>query len=367
VVTRGDSKTRRIYEMLRDQILSRELPAGTKLPSHLDLANQFGVAPMTVRTVLGQLESEGLVSREQGRGTFVRPVGVSSVLLVDEDAVTRVLLRAQIQKAGYRAIEAADPEEAMACLEKDRSISLVISDVHMPSKDDGIAFIQAVRRRWPDLPLAAITGFPDDLAGIFGTTEFPMLILSKPISPYQVDGLLRIVLNRRQAQSVQRDTLTGLPTRDLFQDRLRHTLAYARRHDQHVALILLDFDGFGAINETLGHDVGDLLLREMADRLSKHTRDSDTVAHLGGDHFAVILPSIESRDNAMTVANKIIEDFGEGFAAGGTQVDISASLGISLYPFDGADPLTLHKSAERALERAKRRRGPIAASADALH
>jgi diguanylate cyclase (GGDEF)-like protein len=355
VVSRGDSKTRRIYETLRDRILSRELPAGTKLPSHLDLAAEFGVAPMTLRTVLAQLENEGLVSREQGRGTFVRPPGLPAVLVVDDDAMTRVLMRAQVTKSGYRSVEAGSPKEALDVLERDRSIDLVLSDVHMPDRSDGVAFIQTVRRRWPDLPVAAVTAYPDDLTDLFGSPECPMLILSKPVGAYQLDGLLRLVLERPTAQS-RRDSLTGLPSREVFDDRLRNTLAYANRHDQHVGLLLIDLDDFAEINEQFGHDMGDLLLREVGTRLTAHTRSSDTVAHLNGDEFAIILPSIDSRENASVVARKIVEDLDQGVEIDGRRLDVSVSVGISLYPFDGADAHALIRAGERSIERAKRRR-----------
>jgi diguanylate cyclase (GGDEF)-like protein len=355
VVTRGDSKTRRIYETLRARIINRELPSGAKLPSHLDLATEFAVAPMTVRTVLGQLEAEGLISREQGRGTFVRPVGTPSVLIVDPDGMTRVLLRAHISKVGYRVQEAEDAGAAYDLLERDRSIGLVLADLQAAGRTTMVDFVQTVNRRWPNLPIAAVTSDADAL-GELVNKDHPLLVLAKPISTYQVDALLRLVLERGAIQQDQRDTLTGLPSRALFQDRLKQTLAYAHRHDQHVAIILLDLDGFAEINESFGHDVGDLLLREVANQLSEHTRDSDTVAHLGGDEFALILPSIHSRENASIVARKIVEKFDSGFAVADRPVRVSTSMGISLYPFDGSDAGALFKAAERALERAKRRR-----------
>jgi diguanylate cyclase (GGDEF)-like protein len=355
VVSRGDSKTRRIYETLRDRILSRELPAGSKLPSHLDLAAEFGVAPMTVRTVLGQLEGEGLVSREQGRGTFVRPPGVPTVLVVDDDLEARALLRTHVTKAGYRCLEVGTSEAAMEILEQERSVELVLSEVQLPDKSGGIAFIQAVRRRWRDLPLAVITAHPNDLSELYGTSECPILVLAKPLGTHQLDGLLRLVLERRISQN-RRDSLTGLPSREVFDDRLKHSLSYANRHDQHVALLLLNLDDFTRVNERFGHETGDILLREVGRRLVSYLRDSDTVAHIGSDEFAVILPNIESRENASIVARKIAGDFNQGFSVDDRAIHITASAGISLYPFDGTDAGSLVRAAERSVERAKRRK-----------
>lgn len=355
MVSRGDSKTRRIYETLRDRILSRELPAGTRLPSHLDLATEFGVAPMTVRTVLGQLEGDGLVSREQGRGTFVRPPGVPTVLVVDGDVTSRVLLRQHVSKAGYRPLEVETGEAALDILDRDRSVELVLSDLHLPRKSDGVSFVQAVRRRWPDLPLAVVTAHPDDLADVIGTSESPMLVVAKPLGLHQIDSLLRLVLERRSSQQ-RRDSLTGLPTREVFDDRLKHSLAYANRHDQHVALLLLNLDDFSIVNERFGHDTGDALLREVGMRLKSFLRDSDTIAHIGGDEFAIILPNIESRENANIVMRKIDDDFSRGFALRDRTIQVTVSTGISLYPFDGTDPAALFHAAQRSVERSKRRK-----------
>src|SRR5207245_1247030 len=106
----------------------------------------------------------------------------------------RALLHAQIAEAGYRSRGAASADEALAMLEQDRSIGLVLSDVRMPGPADGIGLIRAIRRRWPELPLAAITGYPDDLAELFGTPECPVMILAKPFQSRQLDEALRLAL-----------------------------------------------------------------------------------------------------------------------------------------------------------------------------
>lgn len=355
MVSRGDSKTRRIYETLRDRILAREWPAGFKLPSHLDLAAEFGVAPMTVRTVLGQLESDGFVSREQGRGTFVRPLGVPAVLVVDGDSIARAQVCADVARAGYRPLPAGHPGAALQLLERERSIELVLVVLQLPEVRDGTAFLQAVRQRQPDLPVAIITDQPAELSGLFGTVDYPLLVLARPVDYHQLESLLKLVLERPAAH-LRRASLTGLPGREIFEDRLKHGLAYANRHDQHVALLVLNLDDFARVNERFGHETGDLLLQEVGKHLTSYTRDSDTVAHVGSDEFAIILPHIESRSNAEIVAGKIRDDFARGFLVEGRTIRITVSIGISLYPFDGTDPTSLVHSAERSIERAKRRK-----------
>ncbi len=189
-------KATRVYGSLRDRIVSGEFTIGTKLPPHTELATQFGVAPLTVRQVLARLEDEGLVSREQGRGTFVREHTTAAVLIVEDNAEMRALLRIHVERAGRRPLTASGPVEALRILESDSSITLIFSDVRMPEKKDGIEFIRSVRRRWPDLPMAVLTGFAEDLTELHGTPEWPVLVLSKPVWAHQIQEAMRMALGR---------------------------------------------------------------------------------------------------------------------------------------------------------------------------
>src|SRR6059058_3341099 len=192
-------RARRVYTILRDGLLSGEFAPGAKLPSHTQLAAQFGVATLTVRHVLAHLEEEGLVSREHGRGTFARARTTPAVLIVEDDPLARTLLRTYVTKAGCRPIEASCPTEGLAALQQDRAIALVLSDIHMPGKQEGIGFIRAVARRWPEIPLAAVTGYPDDLAELHGRPECPYLVLAKPVWAHQIENVLRLVLQPQAA------------------------------------------------------------------------------------------------------------------------------------------------------------------------
>jgi CheY-like chemotaxis protein len=198
-VERARSRGAEVYEALRARIVGGQLAAGTQLPPHLRLAAEFGVAPMTVREALRRLEDEGLVSRQHGRGTFVRDSRPPAVLVVDDEEGMRALLSDQVEMAGYRAVSAAGPAEAIVCLEDDPSIALVLADVRMPTATAGIELIRVVRRRWPRLPLAAVTAYPEDLVELYGTPECPVLILAKPFRPGQIDEALELALGRRRA------------------------------------------------------------------------------------------------------------------------------------------------------------------------
>ncbi|MGA7733237.1 MAG: GntR family transcriptional regulator [Chloroflexia bacterium] len=183
-----------VYTVLRERITGGEFTAGMRLPSHTELATEFGVAPLTVRQVLSRLEEEGIVSRQQGRGTFVREMTIPAVLIAEDDPEMSALLSAHVQRAGYRPLLASNPIDALELLQNDQNISLVFSDVRMPDRDKGVEFIRTVRRRWPQLPLAAVTGFPQDLSELHGTPESPVLILPKPVWAHQIQEALRLAL-----------------------------------------------------------------------------------------------------------------------------------------------------------------------------
>ena len=164
---------------------------------------------------------------------------------------------------------------------------------------------------------------------------------------------------RREAIITHRahhDSLTGLPNRALFTDRLEQALAAAHRHESSaIAVMFLDLDRFKLINDTLGHDAGDDLLQEVARRLCETVREMDTVARLGGDEFVIMLPEIRNAKNAEAVAQKALDAVGQPYRLRGTDVLVTPSIGISLYPGDGRDAATLVKSADVAMYQVKSR------------
>lgn len=150
------------------------------------------------------------------------------------------------------------------------------------------------------------------------------------------------------------DTLTGLPNRNMFHDRLAQDMLKADRSRHPLALLLVDLDQFKEVNDTLGHDTGDLLLQEAAHRISACIRQSDSVARLGGDEFAIILHELKDNSHIEEVAQKIIGKLEEVFQLGNETVHISGSAGITLYPNDARDIDTLLKNADQAMYAAKK-------------
>jgi diguanylate cyclase (GGDEF)-like protein len=149
------------------------------------------------------------------------------------------------------------------------------------------------------------------------------------------------------------DGLTDLPNRALFDDRLISALAVARRHRRNFALLYIDIDWFKSVNDTFGHAAGDKLLAEAAKRMEKCVRDADTMARLGGDEFALILSDLNESGETEEVARRINDVLAEPFELPEGRAHVSGSVGIAIFPGDGADELLLKKAADQALYAAK--------------
>ena len=176
-----------------------------------------------------------------------------------------------------------------------------------------------------------------------------------------VADTLAVVIERKLAeekleQLAHNDTLTGLPNRSMFADRLNQTLALAERNKKSFSVFFLDLDHFKEVNDTLGHDMGDLLLRQTANRLLACVRKSDTIARMGGDEFTVILNETKEQGSVELVAKNILKALLDPFELNGTSCNVGCSIGIARYPDDGLDSETLLKHADSAMYHAKRER-----------
>jgi diguanylate cyclase (GGDEF)-like protein/PAS domain S-box-containing protein len=164
------------------------------------------------------------------------------------------------------------------------------------------------------------------------------------------------------------DTLTNVPNRHLLEKRLESIIRMSKKHNQSFALLFLDLDRFKNINDTLGHHVGDMLLKETAQRLKGLLRKQDTIARFGGDEFVIILPNLKHVREAVYMAEKIVESLKRPFCFNHQEMYISTSIGISVYPFDGTDKETLIRMADRAMYQAKKNgRNQYALYHDGMH
>ena len=157
------------------------------------------------------------------------------------------------------------------------------------------------------------------------------------------------------AHHAQHDFLTGLPNRLLFRDRFNQQLAVAKRYSRKFAVMYIDLDRFKPVNDTLGHQVGDLLLMAVADRLRSLVREIDTVSRFGGDEFAILVSEVMTRKDVNSLAEKILAALNKPFELEGHKIRISGSLGIAIYPDDGTDMETILSNADAAMYKAKRK------------
>lgn len=174
-----------------------------------------------------------------------------------------------------------------------------------------------------------------------------------------VIGLIRDITERKTAEQqieyqAYHDALTGLANRRLFQEHLTLALALAQRRQRLVAVLFLDLDHFKIVNDSLGHSIGDALLKVVAARLKSAVREGDTVARVGGDEFTIVLQELASRSDAAVVAQKVLHTIAEPVEVGGQRLYITTSIGITLFPDDGGDAETLLKNADNAMYRAKK-------------
>ena len=184
-------------------------------------------------------------------------------------------------------------------------------------------------------------------------------VVARTSELHSANGLLQNEINERKAAAERiqylayYDSLTGLPNRRMFSELLTRSISHARRHENCLAVLFIDLDRFKTINDTLGHEAGDSLLNEVAKRLKSSLREHDIVARLGGDEFVVLLPDVTEETHASAVAQKILTAIGRPLVLLRQEFRITASVGITTYPKDGADEPTLMKNADVAMYQAK--------------
>ncbi len=162
-------------------------------------------------------------------------------------------------------------------------------------------------------------------------------------------------VDRRIQTLANYDSVTGLPNRNLLHDRVSQAIHFARRYDRTVALLFIDLDDFKVVNDSLGHNVGDQLLRDLGVRFLGCVREVDSVARIGGDEFVIVLTNVTRRSDVSTIAEKVLDALSRPFILEGREVFISASIGIASFPKDGQDETTLLKNADSAMYHAKER------------
>ncbi|HUW28445.1 MAG TPA: diguanylate cyclase [Sulfuriferula sp.] len=288
----------------------------------------------------------------------------ASILIVDDQKANVQLLEQMLREAGYRCVTSTMDPHAVCELHRDNRYDLILLDLQMPGMD-GFQVMEGLKAIETDgyVPILVLTAQPGHKlrALASGAKDF----VSKPFDLTEVKtrihNMLEVRLLYRQLENYSRaleslalhDALTGLPNRRLLMDRLSLAIAHAHRNNRIMAVMYLDLDGFKQINDTLGHDVGDTLLQMVADRLVAAVRHEDTVSRLGGDEFVIGLWELNHADGVTRLVSKVIQAVAQPYSIQGRSVNITASVGVGIYPAHGEEAATLMKSADLALYEAK--------------
>ena len=279
------------------------------------------------------------------------------VVLADDDPSIRLMVRHVLESEDFDIVEASDGLEAIKAVEKHHP-ALILLDAVMPGID-GFTTCQTIKEKGhTDIPVMMITGLDDDAsverAYEVGAIDFITKPIKWAVLKHRVKSVVAKVIAERKVQLLAyRDTLTDLPNRLLFADRLEQAVIRSERSRTSMALMLVDIDDFKLVNDSFGHDAGDKLIKAVADLISKSLRRADTIARLGGDEFAVIVEGIDSPDDAISIADNLTTILEHNVRLDDQETYTSASIGISVYPDDGKDARTLLKNADTAMFRAK--------------
>ena len=289
----------------------------------------------------------------------------ASILIVDDQALNVRLLEEILRQTGYRRLTSTMDPRTVCELHRAHNYDLILLDLQMPAMNgfqvmdglkeietNGYAPILVITAQPGQKQRALASGAKDFVAKPFDLTELRTRIYNM----LEVRLLYKRLADQNAVLEslALHDMLTGLPNRRLLMDRLSLSMAHARRNHCTMAVMFLDLDGFKQINDTLGHDGGDTLLRLVAERLVATVRQEDTVARLGGDEFVIALHEAIDGDQVAKLVSKVIAAVSQPYRIQATDVQMTVSIGVSVYPMHGQDVQTLMKSADLALYQAKK-------------
>jgi len=289
----------------------------------------------------------------------------AKILIVDDCADNIDLMEEILRDEGYDCVSSTMLPEQVCPLHRQHCYDLILLDLQMPGLN-GFQVMKGLKEieQGGYLPVLALTAQPSfKIAALeAGARDF----ISKPFDLLEVHKRIHNMLEVRllykelarysqaQQELALHDALTGLPNRRLLEDRIATTLQHASRNHHKAAVMYLDLDGFKAINDTYGHAYGDEVLKIVAQRLVACSRKEDTVARLGGDEFMVVLGEVSGLGDAQGPAAKLVDAVSEPFFINDLSLQLSTSIGISIYPDDAETVEALISIADYALYEAKR-------------
>ncbi len=286
------------------------------------------------------------------------------VLIIEDNPNDQLLVKRMLEKTSYTSFDIRFTDNLSAGINEanQNKIDVILLDLNLPDSSGFETFLK-LKLHISDAPIVVLSGFEDEEESLKAVRGGAQDYLVKD----HIDGnsLVRSLLyaiERKKAEGVMKhlayhDCLTGLPSRTLLNDRFALSLSNHLRDKKTAALMVLDLDHFKEINDNLGHDAGDELLKEFSNRLINTVRQTDTVCRLGGDEFALFMSDISSIETIEDVTQRILQAMRKPFIIHGIEKIIGASMGIAIFPKDGESLEILIKHADVAMYKVKKSGG----------
>jgi diguanylate cyclase (GGDEF)-like protein len=338
----------------RVELINRQLEQRLK-----ELSILYGIS----KAVASVLDLDTLLIRVVEAARYVIGAAQTSLFLLDEETGDLQLGAVQTSDDPRARVPRQSTDDSLVrqVVATGRATILRVPE---PGNQEQSWLVLAVPLKVRDKAIGALCASRADTAAPFSDHDRYLLSALGDFAAVSIDNARlhestqRELAERIRAEEAVRrlayhDTLTGLPNRTLFSDRLGVALAHARRNKQRVTVMLLDLDHFKGVNDTLGHSVGDQLLKAVGDRLVSVMRESDTVCRMGGDEFLLLLPEMAEPGHARSAAERILQVIRQPFVLGRHVLRVTTSAGFAIYPDDGEDGDDLVKKADAAMYRAK--------------
>ena len=289
----------------------------------------------------------------------------AKILIVDDQNANVKLLEIMLQEAGYLNVSTTTDPLKVSKLHDENNYDLILLDLEMPGMNgfEVMANLKEINKNNP-VPILVITahqaqsvpalnaGAKDFISKPFALKETKLRIHNVLDSHLQYKKLE--TYSREQESLALHDALTGLSNRRLLNDRMNFAIAHGRRNNFSMGVLYLDLDGFKQVNDTYGHDTGDVLLSMVAKRLVESVRGEDTVARLSGDEFVIVLLDVNHNNDVSNLVSKLVKTIAEPYFIKGHKLKITASVGVALYPTHGSTVEALIACADQAMYTAKK-------------
>lgn len=314
--------------------------------------------PSVLNTTLRKA-SEQFRSRVKGSLRPREAPSLGSVLLVEDSPTDALLAESHLARVGnYQVTRVARLSDAIVQLHE-ANFDFVLTDLSLPDAR-GLDAVSRLQEAAPSSAVLVLSGMADERLSLEavqrGAQDF---LLKDRLDAYRLGSSMRFAHERKTSQLrleqlAHEDPLTGLFNRRMFEVRLQHLIARARRANQRFAVVFLDLDHFKPINDEFGHDVGDELLKEVARRILAVVREYDTAARMGGDEFAILVENLEGAKAARDVAQRLVSSLGDPYALSGAMLRVTPSVGVAIFPDVADNEEELLNCADAAMYEVKR-------------